>query len=162
MEETIINVSVEEIGEAIIDLLTNELPGVINQVNAFKSDGLLVKTNVTIKYDSPLTGFTLLDTGEYPAIFVEPVKKKSQDYDTDGFSFAISGWVREENVKNIVKIRDRFALAVETTLKKDLTLGGVVGGGMVGEIDYSDPLGNRKRDQSGNYIAFAIEISYIN
>lgn len=162
MDETIINNSVEEIGDAIIDLLTDELPGVITEINTLKSDSITLKTTVTIKYDSPLTGFSRLDVSEYPAVFVEPVKKKPQDYDTDGYSFAISGWIRTEDIGNIVKMRDRFALAVETTLKKDLKLDGIVGGGMVGEIDYSDPLGNRKRDPLGNYIAFAIEISYIN
>jgi hypothetical protein len=162
MDETIINDSVEEIGEAIIELLENELPGVITEINALKDDDISLKTTVTLKYDSPLSGFSLLDVGQYPVIFVEPVKKKSQDYDTDGFSFAVSGWVREENLNNIVRKRDRFTLAVEVTLKKDFTLGGIMGGGMIGSIDYSDPLENRKKDPAGNYIAFAIELLYTN
>jgi hypothetical protein len=162
METTVLTlneIDIESVAEGIVDLLESELPGVIEEVNAFKDDGITLNSDVTVKHDSPVSGFTILSVKDYPAIFIDPIKESERGGST-GLQFAISGWIRDTNLKQIKKKSERFALAVKATLKKDASLGGIVGGLVIAGIEYSDPFNVTSRDTQGTYATFMMDVSY--
>ncbi len=161
METREIIVCMEEICEGVVTLLTTELPSVIEEINTERDYGIELEDEVTIKHDSPASGFSLLGVDEYPAVFIEPLKEREEGVDEKGFQILISGWLREEDLRYMIKKIERFALAVKTTLKKDFTLDGIASGGVIADTDYLEPM-KSKRDPTGSYISFVMDVSYIN
>lgn len=159
MSDTVITFQrIETIAEGIKELLEDNLGTYITAENTFWNDSISISTpeNDNIFIDDP-NNFTLLDISQFPCIFVFPSESKRSDNFTEAYQFEITGFIREDNARQIVKENLRFCEAVKATLNHDLTCGGTCGGGIIGKVAYSQVLSNSEEF----FTAFQIEIAYI-
>lgn len=148
---------IEEISDGIKDLLEDNLSTYITKENAYWNDSITIDTpdNDNIIIDDP-NGFSLLDISQFPCIFVFPSESRRSDNFTEAYQLEVTGFIREDNSKDIVRKNLRFCEAVKATLQSDLTCGGMCGGGIVGKVAYSQVMTNMEEF----FTAFQIEIAY--
>lgn len=159
MSETItVLQTIEDIGDGIKDLFKNKLSENVALINARKNDGIEIVNpeDDNVLLDDP-SGFTLLDISQFPCIFIFPSESKRSDNFTEAYQLEITGFIREDDKTSIVRKNLRFCEAVKATLQSDLTCGGIVGGGIIGKVAYSQVMASPEEF----FTAFQIEIAYI-
>ena len=157
-DTVIVSQRIEGIAEGIKDLLEDNLSDYITAENNHWNDTITIDTpeNDNIFIDDP-NGFTLLDIGQFPCVFIFPSDSKRSDNFTEAYQLEITGFIREDDKTSIVRKNLRFCEAVKATLQSDLTCGGIVGGGIIGKVAYSQVMASPEEF----FTAFQIEIAHI-
>lgn len=162
MESVIIRKRTESICKALQAYMKSNLDDCITEENNFWGDGLTVETpadgNIIIANSE--VGFALLDVGRFPAVFIEPKKKKPLNSGNENFSahqLNITGFLRADAGTDMDILNLRFASAMEMLILSDLHVTMNTGGGLIGEIVYYPAV----MRSDGWYSAFQIDISYL-
>lgn len=145
----------EELGDAIIDLLTDNLEEAIDFINTKKADGIDITMPGTILLEDPDLGFTLLDMDQFPALFVF-ADKELDTPPKEAIQLKVTGFLRDDNTNNLHRKNIRFAQSVKATLKRQMKFNGKANGGLIGKVDYLPQLANN----DCFYAGFIIEAAY--
>lgn len=162
MESVIIRKRTESICKALKAYIEDNLTSFITEEDNFWGDGLTVEApagdNVIIS--DPDVGFSLLDVGRFPAVFISPRKKRPATPGNENFAIhqlTITGFLRADSGEDMDILNLRFASAMEMLILSDLSVTMNTGGGLIGEIVYYPAV----LRNDGWYSAFQIDISYL-